>query len=225
MPLTLPSDTFESYAGDYAALDVVYDHFGTPLSNGAGVAHSGSWACQFDQDDYLLWPKGTWDGTTGRSEAIIDNTFWLKFAAFYAAGVERVGIRYLITVAAPSGLDVGCYVALGAGGWIGVDSTPFGSHYRSAFDALPHDEQYHKIRLLLELDGNGVHPVGEGVIRIWVDDALVLEVTDALLTVFGRRTTGGLAIGNGNSFVDWWFRVDDVNVVPVAGRARLWEVS
>jgi hypothetical protein len=69
-----------------------------------------------------------------------------------------------------------------------------------------------------------VHPVGEGVIRVWVDDVLVLEVTDALLTVFGRRTTGGLAIGNGNSFVDWWFRVDDVNVLPVAARARQWEV-
>jgi hypothetical protein len=214
---------------------------GGALTNAAGATPAGSWCCEFHaaglDTDFLLYPKGTWTGT-GLLETTFDNTFWLAFSEARSTTdapnytFDKAILR-LLDGAGGSGFDP--YVALPRGMWgIGVTGGN-GDRYHTPTDSLPGDGSWHKVRVHVELDRNGVHSPGNGVVRIWIDDVLQLENTSASLChpigtlLHGpyEGTYGGVEIGNGGGSGYIWFRIDDVNTCPpllMAARARCWEV-
>jgi hypothetical protein len=230
MALTLPSDGFESYAGNYTALDVVYDHFGTPLDNTAGHPHAGAWCCQFDTSDFLLYPKGAFSGT-GLSETLFDNTFWLAHDA--ASNPLQAPLyapeKRILVLLDGAGNENGCYVAISQGGHnLGVTSGWDGTRYRTPVGSLPGDSVYRKIRVQIALEGTAGYGLNVGTARLWVNDVLLLDAPNVALSGHSgayRGTCGAIQIANEGGAGFTYFRLDDVNVLAVAARARLWSIE
>jgi hypothetical protein len=232
--ITLPVETFESYAGDEAALALVYDVLGSGiLDNTPGHPHAGAWCATFDGVT-LVYPKGAWSGVgSGLAEQVFDNTFYLAHDAghFPFMGPSFAAEKEVFFLVRGDNSDTRLAPAftISVGGWNCGITGYDGDRYRTPEGSLPGDGAYRKVRVYLELDRNTMHPAGQGVARIWIDDVLQMETLTANLSqnLLGgayQGTYGGIVFSESGGAGFSYFRLDDINVVPVVARARCWEV-
>lgn len=243
--VVLPTDGFESYAGSYVALAAVWDVAGTlQLDTTAGHPHSGAWCATFSRFTFgtpspeLVYPKGGGAGS-GLSETVFDATFWIAHDAPTDLGGPEAP-AYFDQKAIARLLDGADryeepYVALSnAGGNIGVTGWT-GNRYRTPPGTLPGDGVWRQVRLHVELDRNGTHGPGAGVVRIWIDGLLQLDETAAELAPWHAAlgdpdpsyegTYGAVKLTDeGGPGYTYW-RLDDLNPVPPAARARCFLVA
>lgn len=233
--VVLPSTGFEEYAGNYALLTAAgWDYAGTPLSNAPGVAHAGSWACKFvsGHGDFIRYPAATASGT-GLTEIVFDATFWMAHDdGQYATNAplyepEKIVVNLLSGAA---GVDPYPALTVPLGAWCLGITGGAGNRYRTPLGTFPGDGVYRKVRMHVELDGNGTHANGLGVAQIWIDDVLQLdEHAAALRRLTGNPTYdgtyGGVEIGDAGGLGFTYFLLDDLNPTTAGARARCFLVA
>jgi hypothetical protein len=236
MPITLPTTGFEEYAGDYATLTAAgWGYYGTPLDNTPGVPHAGAWCASFPDSTFLLYPANTWDGS-GLMEKAFDNTFWVRHnAPRFGGGAETweqppvvgsIPEKHILSLLDGAGNSSGAYLAITTGGWnCCVVSEQSGLKYTTPVDSLPGDGTWHKLRVQLTFEST--YGGSDGTVTLWIDDVLQRSSTGVRFSGTAgpyAATYGGIQIENsgGAGFTTW--SLDDVNLVPAIGRARLWEV-